>query len=491
MTSPGFAAAGGLGFGLRLGVYLGIHHVTGHFSCTIWSIFRCLLKRDHRNGDFLVEPALVDLGQAAVRHHLLAGDEHVAHRVAGGAVDQVRDRVDQRLPLRPPGVEQHHVGLLAHFDRADAVCHQRSLGAVDRRHLDPGLGRHHPRVDPRLLVAAAGEPHLLRHVDDAGGGMVGADRDIDAERHQLRQLADDEIAVAVVQARRWRTDQRRLAPGQHRHLLRLEPAGMDDQHLFVEHAEMLQPFDLGEPAAGNAGVMRRIGKAGVGLQQRAVFLREPVEADDQFVGGVVEPAERCARREPWVAALRILLQHRFGALQRRCGVLDHPLGQEPQHRFGEIERGARHHHADAGGDHAFDRRLGMVVAGIDEAGDAVLEQLGRGQRRRHPDVVAVERGFVRIHAVEQERLGVGLVGEPARKLERGMQVAVDETRRHHRVAAVDGPPAGVAPGDLGRLADRDDPAAVHRNRRVANDPPLRIDGDQPGDVLDDEIYVLH
>ena len=41
--------------------------------------------------------------------------------------------------------------------------------------------------------------------------MVGADRDIDAERDQFRQLADDEIAVAVVQARRRRADQRRLA----------------------------------------------------------------------------------------------------------------------------------------------------------------------------------------------------------------------------------------------------------------------------------------
>ncbi len=29
---------------------LGVHHVTGHLSCTIWSTFRCLLKRDTATG---------------------------------------------------------------------------------------------------------------------------------------------------------------------------------------------------------------------------------------------------------------------------------------------------------------------------------------------------------------------------------------------------------------------------------------------------------
>ena len=257
------------------------------------------------------------------------------------------------------------------------------------------------------------------------------------------------------------------------------------------HAELLQPLDLGQPAAGDAGIVRRVGEAGVGLQQRAVFLGELVEADDQFVGGVVEPAERGAGAEPRIAGLGIFLQHRLGALQRRRGVLDHPLGQDAQHRLGQVERRARHDHADAGRHHAFDRRLRVVVAGIDEAGDAVLEQFGRGERRRDAHVVAVERGLVGIHAVEQERLRVGLVGEPARKLERRMQMAVDEARRRHGVAAVDGLLAGVALRDLGRLADRDDLAAVHRDRRVADDAALRIDGDQPVDVLDDEIDGLH
>ena len=195
----------------------------------------------------------------------------------------------------------------------------RRLRPVARRHFEPGLGRHHARVDARLLVAAAGEPDLLRHVDDAGAGMVRADRHVDAEREQLRQLAEQEIAVAVVQARARRADQRRLALGQDRHLLRLEPAGMHDQHALVDHAERLQPFDLGHAGARHAGIVGRIAEAGVGLQQRAVFAGELVEAEDQLIRGIVEPAERGAGAEPRIAGLGVAREHRLGALQRHRG----------------------------------------------------------------------------------------------------------------------------------------------------------------------------
>ena len=42
----------------------------------------------------------------------------------------------------------------------------------------------------------------------------------------------------------------------------------------------------------------------------------------------------------------------------------------------------------------------MVVARVYEAGHAVPEQLGAGQRRRHANVVAIQRRFVRVHAIE-------------------------------------------------------------------------------------------
>jgi len=70
-------------------------------------------------------------------------------------------------------------------------------------------------------------------------------------------------------------------------------------------------------------------------------------------------------------------------------------------------------------------------------------------------------------------------------------MAVDEARRRNGVAAADGLLAGVALGDLHRLADRRDLAALHGNRRIADDAAAGIDGDQPVDIGNDKIDSLH
>ena len=121
----------------------------------------------------------------------------------------------------------------------------------------------------------------------------------------------------------------------------------------------------------------------------------------------------------------------------------------------------------------------------------MLEQLGRRQRGGNPHVVAFERRFVRIHAVEQERLRVGFVRQPARQRERRMQMAVDETGRRHGAAAVNHLLAGEPLRDLGRLVDGDDLALVYCDRCVANDAALGIDRDQPIDIGDEQVDGLH
>ena len=75
-----------------------------------------------------------------------------------------------------------------------------AAGAIDGGHLYHLLRRHHPGVDAYLFVAAGDQHHFLGHVGDAGTRVVGADRDVDAQRHQLGQLAHDEIAIAVMHA---------------------------------------------------------------------------------------------------------------------------------------------------------------------------------------------------------------------------------------------------------------------------------------------------
>ncbi len=68
-----------------------------------------------------------------------------------------------------------------------------------------------------------------------------------------------------------------------------------------------------------------------------------------------------------------------------------------------------------------------------------------------------------------------------------MQVAVDEARRRHRIAGVDGAAAGIGLRDRRGLVDGDDLAALHRDRRITDDAAAGIDGDEPVNIGDDEI----
>src|SRR5262252_8813227 len=133
----------------------------------------------------------------------------------------------------------------------------------------------------------------------------------------------------------------------------------------------------------------------------------------------------------------------------------------------------------------------MIIAGINKACDAVPQQLGRRECCGYPHVVAIERRFVGIHALEQKRLVVRLVGEPARQLEGRMQMAIDEAGGRHGIAAVDAVPGRAARRDIGRFADRDDLAPIDCDRGVANDAAPGVHGDQPGDVGNDEVDELH
>src|SRR5262249_45282703 len=171
-----------------------------------------LLEAANRDRDLREQFRLVDPGQASVGDDLVPHHKHVAHRIAGCAIDKVRHRIDQRLPLGTIGVEQDDVGFLANLDAADALADQGRLGAIDGRHFEAGFGWHHAWIDAGLLVAAAGEADFLCHVDDSGTGVIGAERYVHAERQKFGQLAEQEVAVAVMQAGAWRAYQRWPAP---------------------------------------------------------------------------------------------------------------------------------------------------------------------------------------------------------------------------------------------------------------------------------------
>ena len=131
----------------------------------------------------------------------------------------------------------------------------------------------------------------------------------------------------------------------------------------------------------------------------------------------------------------------------------------------------------------------MIVAGVGEAGDAVAQQFERGEGRTDLDVFARIGCLVGIHVLEQELLGVGLIGQPARELERRMKMVVDKPWRDHA-----SPRAGHRAGcplaqHVGRFADRHKLARGHRERGIAQHAPIRVDADQPVDVGDEKITL--
>lgn len=129
----------------------------------------------------------------------------------------------------------------------------------------------------------------------------------------------------------------------------------------------------------------------------------------------------------------------------------------------------------------------MIVARVDETGDAVAQQLGAGMRGGDLDVLALHRRLVRVHAVEQEGLRIGLVGEPAREVERRVEMAVDHAGGRDGAARIEGLRIGMRLNDRVRLADRNDPALGDRHARILDDAPRLVDRDEPADVADDEV----
>ena len=193
-------------------------------------------------------------------------------------------------------------------------------------------------------------------------------------------------------------------------------------------------------------------------------------------------------RPPWAGA--VFVEQLLGLGQAAIGGLDHALGQQAQDRLGLVEAAGRQHHAQAGSGDRACRGVGMIVARIDEAGDAVPEQLDRRERGADVHVFLGHGSLVGIHVIEQKRLGIGFVGEPARHLKRGMQMVVDKTRRPDHALAVDHLVAAPGTLDVGGLAHGDELAAFHGHGRVAYDPALGVDGYQPVNVPYDQIGLL-
>jgi hypothetical protein len=354
-----------------------------------------------------------------------------------GAQRHRGDRVLHRHHVEVPGVDEHHVGLLAGRQRTGAILDPGDVRAVDGGHLehlpggehgvrDVGVGLPAHRVDPGALGAERGA-HLGEHVTGDGGDDVDGQAGTQPE---LVALVDRRPPVAHLQLDLWRDGDLAAGLGDPLPLVVAEVAAVDVRRVRAEQAEPVELLDHGEPPgqAAHAHVHRDReaqlpGELPLGGDD--VVLAEAGAAGGQghgeqaAVGGEVGAADAAdvVGRDDLGAVEPVLGQRGVGAAVRVLG----PDADLLQRADGGV-RVVR----------------GVVDVGpVDQGGDAGVEALQRTGQVGVVDVLGpVDRGVVVQYAGEvvvQGRVGRA----PADRGLPGVPVGVDEARDHDEAGSVD------------------------------------------------------
>jgi hypothetical protein len=70
-----------------------------------------------------------------------------------------------RLPFRPPDVEQRDIGLIADFERTEILVPVHAAGTVDCQHLDRRFGTKHLGVETSLVQSANDQKGLPNRIE--------------------------------------------------------------------------------------------------------------------------------------------------------------------------------------------------------------------------------------------------------------------------------------------------------------------------------------
>ena len=218
---------------------------------------------------------------------------------AVGAVDEVVDRVEERLPFGPLGVEQHEVGLLARLDRAELLAQPERPGAGQRRHLERRLRRDLARVLPRVLVLDRRHVHRPHQIE-----IVRVVRRVAAERHphapgqELRHLAVLRHTPPTLGGRAGAHSHRRLRPGQAVDLGVVQAEHVGEEDVRPEHADRFEVFRRAEAVAGQVFLARLRAAPVVQRESGPALVRHALHPAEE-VGAAALRRERhrpCARR---------------------------------------------------------------------------------------------------------------------------------------------------------------------------------------------------
>src|SRR5262249_36621532 len=136
---------------------------------------------------FLANLEDVEIGEHPVAQLARAGDPYVADLMPAGRVDDLRDRVIDRLRLDRIEPDRAEIGLLTGLDRADAIFPAERFRATECRGAQCRRGVERARIFGNGFGEQRGRAHLAEHVEIVvARAAVGADREIDAGALQLR-----------------------------------------------------------------------------------------------------------------------------------------------------------------------------------------------------------------------------------------------------------------------------------------------------------------
>ena len=124
---------------------------------------------------------LVQARQAPVIEQLLAADPEMFHAAAAAGVDQLRNRIVDRLLGQAGQVEGDQVGQLAQLQGTGAVVQAQGAGAVERRHAQRRVGAEGGGAAGHGLGQQGGGAGFAEQVQIVvAGRAIGADRHVDA-----------------------------------------------------------------------------------------------------------------------------------------------------------------------------------------------------------------------------------------------------------------------------------------------------------------------
>ncbi|CRR41992.1 hypothetical protein PAERUG_E16_London_17_VIM_2_04_14_05327 [Pseudomonas aeruginosa] len=406
-------------------------------------------------------------GQAAIVEQLPAADPDVADAVAAAGVDELRNRVVDRLLGQAGEVEGDQVGGLAGFQGADQALQAQGASAVQGRHAQRAVGVEGGGLAVHRLGQQRRGARLAEQVEVVvAGRAVGTDGHVDAGLPKLLHRAE---AAGQLEVGFRTVDHRAVGFHQHRQVVVVHLGHVHRLEARAEQAEALQAGQRALAVAFQGLLDLEGGLVDVHLDAGVEFLGEHQDLLQLVV------AHRIGRvRAEGDADARMMLEvvEQRHALADRLGAVAGAGNREVQHRYRHLGAypAVVYHAADG---------LWIKVH-VGKAGDAAFHLFGDGQFGAVADeVLADPLAFGRPDVLLQPGHQWQVVGESAKQAHRRVAVGVDQPGGEQHAGQLADFRGALAHGLLA-WRDQGDPAVADAQSVVAQHHSGGLHGDDPG-----------